>query len=389
VNRREFSQRLTISVLGAGILGSGTVKATKPRVASKSEKKQWAVEHLKGMENMLLPSFSPDFKNLDEDGIRHDVRQSIRHGFCACTISASMGITSEHRRRLIEIARAESGNKIMISVTVGGTEESVIEALAHAEKTGCSHALVMFPDDLQPQSEEEVYAHFRKIIDSTSLGIVLYGTDVPALRRFHPSGILVNVFDRLADVPNVIGVKLTHVMNVATAYELCERLSDRLILGPVNLDLVPVLAKNYRNIQWSGQWIVESVQSPAKPYAVELMRLVREGRFNDALKVYWQMQPLIQAIYDLQAPLLLHGSHPWAHMKYYQWCVGGNGGLLPLKASQYLPILDAKGRERIRDNYRKVDIATVDSPEEEFVVGKMNYARGVRPGNLSSTPLYG
>jgi 4-hydroxy-tetrahydrodipicolinate synthase len=46
-----------------------------------SVQKAWALEHYKGMENLFMPSFSPDFKTLDEDGIRHDVRNSIRHGF--------------------------------------------------------------------------------------------------------------------------------------------------------------------------------------------------------------------------------------------------------------------------------------------------------------------
>jgi 4-hydroxy-tetrahydrodipicolinate synthase len=247
---------------------------------------------------------------------------------------------------------------------------------------------VTFPSNLQPQSEDEVYAHFRKIVDSTSLAILLYGSDVPALRRFHPSGIPIGVFDRLADVPNVIGMKLTQPMSAATAYELCDRLSSRLILGPVNLDLVPVLGKNYPNVQWSGEWIVEAVQSPEKPYAVEFMDLAGRRRMNEAMKVYWRMQPLVEAIYDLQAPLLLHGSHPWAHMKYLQWCTGGNGGLLPLKPAEYLPTLDAGGRALIRNTYKKAGIAPVERPDEEFVVGKMNYARGIRPAVLASTPIY-
>src|SRR5262249_28074617 len=81
---------------------------------------------------------------------------------------------------------------------------------------------------------------------------------VPSLRRFHPSGIPINVFDRLADHPNVVGMKMTHAMPAGLAYELCERLSDRILMGPVNLDLVPVLGQHYKNIQWSSQWISDS-----------------------------------------------------------------------------------------------------------------------------------
>jgi 4-hydroxy-tetrahydrodipicolinate synthase len=103
---------------------------------------------------------------------------------------------------------------------------------------------------------------------------------------------------------------MTQTLNAEMAYELCERLSNRLVFGPTNLDLVPVLARHYHNIQWSGQWNVESVQSPEKPYAVEYMNLVNRRRVDEALKVYWQMQPLIHLINDLQAPLLVKGATP-------------------------------------------------------------------------------
>ena len=382
MNRRAFSTQVGLGLSGAFALARPSTAGT-----SRTEKKQWAHEHLKGMENVVMPSFSPDFKDLDEEGIRHDVRQSIKHGFCSSTVSA-IGANAAQRTRLMEIVRDESGNRILSSTIVGGSAESAIQSLAEAEKLGFTHAMVTFPNNLQPQSEDEVYTHFRKVIDSTSLAILLYGSDVPALRRFHPSGMPVGVFDRLADVPNVVGMKLTQPMNAATAYELCERLSNRLILGPVNLDLVPTLGKHYPNIQWSGEWIVEAVQSPERPYAVEFMDLVGNRRMDEAMKVYWRMQPLVEAIYDLQAPLLLHGSHPWVHMKYHQWSTGGNGGLLPLKPSQYLPVLDATARELIRNNYLKAGIAPVDRLEEEFMVGRTNYARGVRAASLASTPVY-
>jgi 4-hydroxy-tetrahydrodipicolinate synthase len=392
MDRREFTQRIGAGVLGASVLASRgkAAEAAKEKTSgavSRTEMKQWAHEYLKGIENLLMPSFSPDFKSLDEDGIRHDVRQSIKHGFCSSMV-VTIGANGEQSKRMMETVREESQGKIMTSTYAGGSAESAIESLAYAAKMGCSYSLLMFPDNLNPQTEDEVYAHYRKVIDSTSLPILLYGTPVAALRQFHPSGIPVNVFDRLADHPTVVGVKLTHPMSAGLAFELCERLSDRLLLGPVNLDLAPVLAKNYRNIQWSGQWIVESVQSPEKPYAVELMDLLSKRRLNEAMKVYWQMEPLIQAIYALQAPLLLHGSHPWTHMKYYQWSTGGNGGLLPLQPAEFLPVLDAKGRQLIREAYKKAGITPVDRPEEEFMVGKMNYAKGIRRANLASTPVY-
>jgi 4-hydroxy-tetrahydrodipicolinate synthase len=279
-----------------------------------------------------------------------------------------------------ELVRNEVAGKIGMGA-LGGD-------LTYLEKIGCSYTMIAYPRGAKAETEDQVYAQFRKLIDSTSMAVLLYGSPVESLRRFHPSGIPLDVFDRLADHPNVVGIKLTHPMSAATAFEICERLADRLIMGPCNFDHVPLLAKNYKNVRWSGLWITDALQSPEKPYAVEMLDLVIKGRMTEAMKVYWQMQPLIQGIYDLQAPLLLHESHPWAHMKYLQWITGGNGGLLPLKPAQYLPILDQPSRELIKGTFSKAGITPIQRPEEEFVVGKVAYAKGVRASQLSSQPLY-
>jgi len=378
MNRRQFSRRVGFGAIGAAALAPAA-KAADVSGPARSEKKEWAHEHLKGLGGLILPSFTPDFKGLDEEAIRVDIRHSIQQGFTSCTVSAN-GANQEQTRRMWELVREEAAGKIGMGA-LGGD-------FAFLEKLGCTYTMVAYPRNAKAETEDEVYAQFRKIIDSTSMAVLLYGSPVESLRKFHPSGIPLNVFDRLADLPNVVGMKLTHPMSPATAFEICERLSDRLIMGPCNFDHLPVLAKSYKNVQWSGLWITDSLQSPEKPYAVEMMDLVIKGRLTDALKVYWQMQPLIQGIYDLQAPLLLHEGHPWVHMKYLQWVTGGNGGLLPLKPAQFLPILDAAGRETIRSNFKKAGIPLLDRPEEEFIVGKAGYAKGVRSSQLSGKPLY-
>jgi 4-hydroxy-tetrahydrodipicolinate synthase len=373
MNRRQFSQYVGAGAIGAAALNRSAMSATR------SEKKEWAHEHLKGLGGLIFPSFTPDFKSLDEEAIRHDVRHAINQGFTSCTVSAN-GANAEQNRRMWELVRDEAGGKIGLGA-LGGD-------LAYLEKLGCGYTMIAYPRNANAQTEDEVYAQFRTLIDSTSMAVVLYGSPVDSLKRFHPSGIPLNVFDRLANHPNVVGIKLTHPMSVGTAFEICERIADRIVIGPCNFDHIPLLAKSYKNVRWSGLWITDSLQSPKRPYGVEMMDLVIKERMAEAMKVYWQMQPLIQGIYDLQAPLLLHGSHPWAHMKYLQWVTGGNGGLLPLKPAPYLPALDGPGRELIRSHFRKAEIIPRDAPEEEFLVGKVAYAKGIRASELTSKPLY-
>ncbi|HEX2385326.1 MAG TPA: dihydrodipicolinate synthase, partial [Candidatus Binatia bacterium] len=227
----------------------------------------------------------------------------------------------------------------------------------------------------------------RRLIDATRLPIILYGYNCPALRHLYPSGMPLDVFDRLADVPNVIGMKLTQPINIGAAYELCERLSDRMLLGPANLELIPILARHY-NIQWTGQWVVESLQSPEKPYLVEFMQMVHQRHFDEAMPLFWRMMPAYKYVHNLQEAFLLKGSHPWAHINYYHWCVGGNGGL-PRGGKEpdgEGAVLDAQGRNEIHDCYKKIGIDPIDAPEEEFVVGKANYAKGIRAKQLPKMP---
>ena len=96
MNRRQFSRTVGLGVLGAGAapLFGTAVAANTPVVAtvSRNDRKEWGRQHFKGMENFVLPSFSPDLKELDEQGIRNDVRHAIRQGFGATT-STALGMT--------------------------------------------------------------------------------------------------------------------------------------------------------------------------------------------------------------------------------------------------------------------------------------------------------
>jgi dihydrodipicolinate synthase/N-acetylneuraminate lyase len=262
-----------------------------------------------------------------------------------------------------------------------------IAALKHAESLGVSETLLSFDPKLQ--SEDEIYNSMKSMITSTNMGIVLYGAPNKVFRKFHPCGLPMNAISRLADLPNVIGVKLTQEINFVTAYQVAELVSDRVIVGAVNLEIVPLFANKYP-VQWSGEWAVDAIQSPEKPYAVQFMDLVAKGRSADAAKVYWQMQPALDAFFKLQGPTIVAGGHPWAQIKYYKWLTGGNGGLLrdfKMRPDQ-VPVLDAQSRQACRDAFQSSGIKCVDLPEEAFVVGNAAYARGARMKDMVSTPQY-
>ncbi len=394
MNRREASRTIGLGILGAAVTGMESSAATPGTAVRQadvavgaSDRKKWSRQNFRGMESFIMPSFSASLGELDEEGVRNDVRHGIRQGFGAL-LSTPLGLSPAESRRLLEIVADEAHGKVIVGGTseVLGVNQSMI-ALKHAESLGVSETLLSFDPTLQ--TEDEIYNTMKSMITSTNLGIVLYGAPNKAFRKFHPAGLPMNALNQLADLPNVIAVKLTQEINFVTAYQVAELVSDRVTVGAVNLEIVPLLANKYP-VQWSGEWGVDAVQSPEKQYAVQFMDLVARGRLGDAAKTYWVMQPALDAFFKLQGPTMIAGGHPWVHIKYYKWLTGGNGGILrdfKLSPNQ-VPLLDTRARQTCRDAFQSVGIKCVDLPEEAFVVGNAAYARGVRLKDMAKTPQY-
>ncbi len=385
MKRREFTGMIATGVAAAavpaaGLAASGSdvksaASATTEKVAG-SHRKEWAREHFKGFENIFLPSYMPNSTNWDEEGIRLDVRQAIDHGFFSTFVSGG-GDDMAQRKQLLDIVTDEAGDKILVSTGAWApTVEESIAWLQYAESKGVGHALVGLPRT-GFKTEDDIYNYVATIAEGTNIGIVVYAVDGEAYRQFHPANVPFAVFDRLADIPNVVAMKIMTTIDLPTTMALYELLGDRLVVGTVNFSFTPMLVKAY-GMQWSGAWTVEALQSPEKPYFVDMMKLLQQGKFDEAMEIYWKITPAIKALYGLMAPLLPKGLHPWPHLKFYQYLVGGNGGIGPVREDLgHTFTLTAQDRASFREAYRQIGIEPAMN-DEEFLVGRAAYARGTR-----------
>lgn len=332
-----------------------------------ADRKPWAREHFRGIENVLMPSFTADLTELDEEGIRLDVRQSIAHGFFSSLCSVETGLTHDEKVRFIAIACDEAknaGRDYGISLSLAGdTLEQDIALIQAAEKAGATHGLLSFPQAFTPKTQDDIYGYGRALAEASNLGIYLFVSDKFGFQRFHPSGVPFDAYEKLADLPNVVAMKVGG-FDMGMIYECFERFSDRLLVTSVNIGLIPLLRKSY-DVRWTGAWTAEALQSPSQPHAVTMMNALLDGDTQRAMQTYWRMGPALGSMMRIMAPLVPTGAYHWPLLKYQQWLSGGNGGLTRQ------PAMRVFGRDLlvIRGGLAAVGVQCPD-PDEDFFVGR-------------------
>ncbi|HQS96526.1 dihydrodipicolinate synthase [Novosphingobium sp. 17-62-19] len=360
---------------------------------SSTPQRQWAQAKLTGLMNLIQPTFRRDGGRLDEEAIRIDVRAAIAQGFSGTmpmpnwTMPGSADWDSFHR-----IVCDEARGKIAVHGIVAGRDPEADRAVLGAlERHGVDLVLLAptFPRDVDAR---RLYDLIAARAQATALPAMLYAaTGRRAFPALGPEGQPLDVYDRLADLPNVVAVKVSQTVS-ATATELvCERLGDRLSMGPVNLAFLPQLARRFR-IAWSGQWNAEAIQTPQDRAGVQLLDASACGDLVRLDALAERLRPVLAHFFAVQAPVLAQGAHPWPHNRYYQWLGGGSGGLLPADPhvpSGVIPVLDAAGRAAIRAAFAAAGLEPVDAEDDDvFIVGRAAWGRGERPGAATKTSGY-
>jgi 4-hydroxy-tetrahydrodipicolinate synthase len=83
---------------------------------------------------------------LDEEGIRHDVRQSIAHGFFSMMCATETGLSLAEAKRFVEIAADEAQGEILVTTSlILDSFEQNMELMLHAEEVGLDGVLLGYP----------------------------------------------------------------------------------------------------------------------------------------------------------------------------------------------------------------------------------------------------
>ncbi|GIX12669.1 MAG: putative 5-dehydro-4-deoxyglucarate dehydratase [Paracoccaceae bacterium] len=301
----------------------------------KSEAKEWARAHMRGIWAAALQPFRPGDLALDEDGMRANIRHWVRElGIDGVFIAGKQGeffsMSVAERKRAFEIAvDAVRGTGARTIMSVSDQNLAVVLDLArHAQAVGAD-AIVVHAPVLHFVSRQDriLKEYYRRISESVDIAIALWS---------HPdSGYLMSpeLCAELAELPNVVAIKYSVPRQMYR--RLTEIAGDRLIVSTASEE------EWLDNILELG-WQLYLCSSP--PYLLQTAadRRMREytdlafaGRAEEARRVSASLEPVRRALKSTRPP-----DKPQAHQKFWQELLGQVGG--PVRP----PMLELTEEER-------------------------------------------
>jgi 4-hydroxy-tetrahydrodipicolinate synthase len=302
---------------------------------SRSEVKERARENWRGACNVTLPSFSADLTSLNEAAIEHDIRRSAELGFWGTLVASECGTTSEEYVRFMELAAAAApeGFKLVAHISTDTLDQMIPVAKA-AEDFGYEAALPAYPPTFVPKSAEEIVSFTRELSERTDLALILFAVMTWGYRSLTPRGFPHDAIVEMAKLETAAAVKYEAsppgiVTGVA---DLLKRCGDDVLVECPMETTAPAL------IDWFGmQWIGTSGYESFGDRVPRWFAMVHEGRWDEAMDLYWSYQSLREAKGAISASVAGANLIHRVMWKYLGWLHGFNGGLLRMPQMRLQP----------------------------------------------------
>eukprot|EP01037_Dinobryon_pediforme_P016222 gene16222-16399_t len=298
----------------------------------RKDARAWAREKLVGCSAVTIPSYSADLKSLNERGIRHDIERVVKLGFSYTLLCSEVAITAEENALFTSWARETAGDKFGLFFHAAfGTLADNIEAVKLAERAGADLVLLSYPSNFWPTSEQDIYDYTKSFCDASDLGVMLFPIPTWGFERVHPAGMSLELVTRLLkDCPNIVAIKSEQGFPLpAGICEMYHHFREQVVIScPIEADAIPLMS--LMKLQFSGtsntQWMGD--------YYPRAFELARTGRFEEAMQMYWKVNPARQAntaASAASAPAI--GALNRTQWKYQDWLAGFNGGPMRAPAS--------------------------------------------------------
>jgi 4-hydroxy-tetrahydrodipicolinate synthase len=331
----------------------------------RADARDWAREHLTGVNNVIIPSFTNDLKRLNEQGIRHDVRREIELGFAGALLVSETATTLDEYITFVEVAADEANGKLrLIHHASFNTLEENIDMARRAAEAGAQLTLLAYPPNFFPTKEEEIYEYTRAFTEATDLGVILFPVPLWGFEGIHGASLSPDLIGRLIDeCPTVVAVKAEGGFPSTAGFaHLYYRYSDKVIIEmPVEshaiplASLVPIQCMATSNSEYYGPWVPR------------MWHALQDDKVEEAFSIFWMLHPARVANEKTLAGTM--GVFNFAHRmvwKYQAWLAGFNGGPLRMPTPRISP-------DQMRALRRGLEVSGLDVPsesDEAFFIGR-------------------
>jgi 4-hydroxy-tetrahydrodipicolinate synthase len=252
------------------------------------------LEGLKGCGTALITPFLPDGK-IDAKTLASLVNWQIQEGIhflipCGTT-GESPTLNHDEHLAVVDITIRTAAGRVPIIAGAGGNNTAkIIDLIAELKKLGVDGILSVSPYYNKP-TQEGIYQHFRAIAESTNLPIIVY--NVPGRTG---SNILPETILRLAEIPNIAGVKEASG-DISQIGEICTRAPGRfrVLSGDDSLTL-PVIALG-------GHGVISVASNETPGMMAQFAAACLEGRWEEARNWNRKLYPLMKVNFIESSPI--------------------------------------------------------------------------------------
>ncbi len=154
-----------------------------------------------------LVSCIDENENVKEESMRKLMNWHLKEGFSGFYLTGGTGegpiLQKETRKRIVEIAKDEIGDRGDLIVHVGAIDlRTATELAAHAAEVGAD-AISSVPPFFFRYGEPQIRDYYKALSDASGLPVLMYASPLSGVN------ITWDMVDRLMDIPNMIGLKWT------------------------------------------------------------------------------------------------------------------------------------------------------------------------------------
>ncbi len=236
----------------------------------------------------MITPFNED-KSIDYASLERIVNHVIDNGadflVALGTTSEAPTLTNEEKKQVVDSILKTNAQRLRVLLGMGGNNtQAVIEAIQSQDFTGIQGILSVVPYYNKP-NQRGMKAHFEAIANASPVPVILYNV---------PGRVGVNLQAatcvELAQHPNIVAVKEAS----GNLQQIMEILRDK----PTDFDVLSGDDGITQPLMALGATGVISVAANAytKPFS-RMMRAMKEGRTDEALKLHYAMMRMNQLIF--------------------------------------------------------------------------------------------